>query len=597
MDEYRALMGEIESPNSVHESILSEVERVRREERRKGRVPHARGAGAGGGAAPAPAPSSLQRRRRWMPVVAGACALAIVAALVPFGSQLAGMLSDAGGHGGGVAGQAFSVRAYASDTRTLVPPTDNGMIVFDRSGSLTSATKDWYLQYGKYTGCMFTVEGEGIVRIQATTSAGMFYRNSYETINGRDDPERVAEVELWKPSKAGLGEYYGLYENVLVVDGFGAPDPDRDITVRLTKMLGSTIDLPISAEDDSDAKSFGLWTNADYGDVDETDPMAMTDAVFDTFEGQTIAVTAYFEDGSCATQTIELHTADFKATMDDPDAFYGYGSITVYPEIVDRSTLPNAYGEGVGQGSPFALHSLYGVIVDETDGPHPYPLDNANEWLDTAVPYTFARRETFVSMGGAALADEAISEPDRRVTISVPADPLYGAQDRETREVEVANPRIERSDLLLFGLAVEDTAEYAGYRGDFAYANKVSDETLGYRIADDGSLTPGFSYRTLTFAVTNPSDEEALVDASLLGCLAVRDDEGRCSMLSTRAIWMTGFDSATNSGGNCTLAPHETQDLSVVYVVPDVFDEQADPLFCLYGPEGPSAAFRIKSLL
>lgn len=593
MDEYRALMEEVESPSAVHESILAEVERVRREERRKGRAPHARRAGTSGGAA------ATRSRRWWAPLAAGVCVLAVVAALVPFGGQFAGLLGDAGGRGGGIGGQAFSVRAYASDTRTLVPPTDNGMIVFDRSGSLTSADKEWYLRYGKYTGCMFTVEGEGIVRIQATTSAGMFYRNSYETVNRRDDPERAAELDLWKPSKAGLGEYYGLYENVQIVETVGEYDPDIDMTVRLTKMLGSTIDLPISAEDDSDAKSFGLWTNEDYGDVAETadDPLASIDAVFDTFEGETITVTAYFEDGSCATQTIELHTADFKATMDDPDAFYGYGAITVYPEIVDRSTLPNVLGEGVGEGAPFALHSLYGVIVDEADEPHPFPLDNANEWLDTAVPYTFERRETFTSMGDAALADEAISDPDGRVTVSVPANPSIITQESETRDVEVTNLRVERSDRLPFGLAIEDTAEYAGYQGDFDYANKVSEETLGYRIEDDGGLTEGFSYRTVTLEVTNLSDEEVPVDVSTLGCLAARDDEDRCSMLATRIMWMTGFDRATNSDRACTLAPHETRDLSVVYVVPDVFDEQADPLFCFYALGGPDSAFRIKSLL
>ena len=171
MDEYRALMEEIESPSTVHESILSEIERARREERRKGRAPHARRAGAPGDAAASArdgATGAVVRRLRWRPVAAGACALAVVAALVPFGGQLFDMLGDMGGHGGAVAGQAFSVRAYASDTRTLVPPTDNGMIVFDRSGSLTTPTKDWYLQYGKYTGCMFTVEGEGIVPVSYT---------------------------------------------------------------------------------------------------------------------------------------------------------------------------------------------------------------------------------------------------------------------------------------------------------------------------------------------------------------------------------------------------------------------------------------------
>ncbi len=592
IDEYRALMENVKSPRSVHEGILAEVERTRRDERCKA-TPRVRRVGA------------RMRQRRWVPVVAVACMLAIAVALVPLSGQLAGVLGGAGGRAGhgGIDSQSFSVRAYASDTRTLVPPTDNGMIVFDRSGSLSMTDKDWYLRYGKYTGCMFTVEGDGIVRIQATTSAGMFYRNSYETVNGREDPERVAELSLWKPSKAGLGEYYGLYENVQIIDGFGLPDSDRDITVKLTKMLGSTIDLPISADDDSDAKSFGLWTNADYGDVSDSadDPLATTDAVFDTFEGQTITVTAYFEDGSCATQTIELHTADFKATMDDPSAFYGYGAITVHPEIVDRSTLPSALGEGVGQGTPFYLHSLYGVIVDETDEPHPYPLDNANEWLNDTVPFTFERRDAFESMGDAVLSDESISDPDGQLTISVPANPSTFTQESEMRDIEVVNPRIERSDLLPFGLAVEDTIQYGGYRGDFAYANKVSEESTGYRIEDDGSLTPGFSYRTVTFAVTNPADEEIAFFVSGLGRFAVRDDtKGHYSMLAATPVWATGYDGRTNSGDDCTLAPHETRDLSVVYVVPDVLDELDDPLFRMSwngSNEGSSGAFRIKSLL
>lgn len=578
MDEYRALMEEVKSPNSVHEDILSEIGRARRAERRT-RVPHAR------------RPPAAPRRRRWLPLAAaGVCALVIAVALIPLGTGKAPGVS-----------QSFSVQAYASGTRTLVPPTEDGMIVFDRSGNLTTADKDWCLRYGKYTGCMFTVKGEGIVRIQATTSAGMFYRNSYETVNGRDDPERVAELSLWKPTKAGLGEYYGLYENVEIIDGFGVPDPDRDITVKLTKMLGSTIDLPIDEQDDSDAKSFGLWTNADYGDVADSaeSPLANTDAVFDTFDGQTITVTAYFEDGSCATQTIELHTADFKAQMDDPDAFYGYGDITIYPEIVDRSTLPNVYAPEVGEdGACFWLHSLYGVIVDETEGPHPYPLDNANEWLNDTVPFVFDRASTFEPVENAVIGEDSIYDPSSSVIVSVPENGSWASQDSEPRELEVANLRLERSAQLPFGLAVEDTIEYAGYRGDMAYANKVSEEQMGYRIEDDGSLTPGFSYRTVTFEATNRSDSDVSLYTAALGDLAVLDDnEGHFSRMASRVMWTTGFDAATNSGWDCVLAPGETRELSVVYVVSDELDEQDDPLFCLSSYQSDSVAFRIKSLL
>lgn len=578
-------MEEVKNPSAVHEGILSEIARVRREERRKAASPHTRRVHA------------AFSPRRWRLVAVAACSLALAVALIPLSGQLWGVLDRQGGKG---SSQSFSVRAYASATRTLVPPTEDGMIVFERSGSLTTAEKDWYLQYGKYTGCMFTVEGEGIVRIQATTSAGMLYRNSYETINGRNDPERVAEVSLWKPTKAGLGEYYGLYENVQIVDGFGEPDPDRDMTVKLTKMLGSTIDVPISAEDGSDAKSFGLWTNAAYDEVDETKdgPLAATDAVFDTFDGETITVTAYFEDGSCATQTIELHTADFKATLDDPLAFYGYGTITVHPEIVDRSTLPDVFGSEVNEGAPFALHSLYGIIVDETDEPHPYPLDQANEWLNDTVPFVFERRDTWETAGEARLDTDAISDPDGKATLWVPVDSTTVAEDGETFPLEMANLHIERSDRLPFGMTPEDTSEYGGYRGDLAYANRVSEQILGYRMDDDGALTPGFSYRVVTFTATNASAIEVSLHTAGLGSFAVLEsEEGDFSTLATRAVWETGYDGATNSGGGCTLAPGETQELTVVYVVPDELDEQYDPLFVFDVYGGKAAAFRIKSLL
>ena len=163
--------------------------------------------------------------------------------------------------------------------------------------------------------------------------------------------------------------------------------------------------------------------------------------------------------------------------MNDPMAFYGYGSIEVYPEIVDRSMLPNVLGDGVDEGAPFCLHSLYGVIVDENDGPHPYSLDNANEWLDAAVPYTFERRETFTSMGDAVLADQSISDPDGRVTVSVPADPLSEERYGEMCDIELSNLRIERSDRLRSGWRSK-TPPTTRLSGRLRYMNKVSDETL-----------------------------------------------------------------------------------------------------------------------
>ncbi|MFR4803663.1 MAG: hypothetical protein ACLT98_10320 [Eggerthellaceae bacterium] len=234
--------------------------------------------------------------------------------------------------------------------------------------------------------------------------------------------------------------------------------------------------------------------------------------------------------------------------------------------------LPNVLGDGVDEGAPFCLHSLYGVIVDENDGPHPYSLDNANEWLDAAVPYTFERRETFTSMGDAVLADQSISDPDGRVTVSVPADPLSEERYGEMCDIELSNLRIERSDRLPFGLAVEDTSTTRA-SGDFAYMNKVSDETLGYQTRRR-HVDAGFSYDG---HVRGRTVRRGGSRCENIGQFAARDADGRCSALATRALWMTGFEAGVDS--NWGAHWHLTNADLRLCTSCDEFDEQADPLF------------------
>lgn len=81
-DEYRALMEEVKNPSAVHEGILSEIARVRREERRKAASPHTRRVHA------------AFSPRRWRLVAVAACSLALAVALIPLSGQLWGCSTD-----------------------------------------------------------------------------------------------------------------------------------------------------------------------------------------------------------------------------------------------------------------------------------------------------------------------------------------------------------------------------------------------------------------------------------------------------------------------------------------------------------------------
>ena len=82
------------------------------------------------------------------------------------------------------AARSFTVRAWASDGGTILP-TEDGQIVFDRTHSQWTQTGE---AEGYFTGCTFTVEGEGISRVQASISTGELYRQDVTTISQTSDP-------------------------------------------------------------------------------------------------------------------------------------------------------------------------------------------------------------------------------------------------------------------------------------------------------------------------------------------------------------------------------------------------------------------------
>ena len=281
--------------------------------------------------------------RRWAPAAA-ACLVAGIPALT---SSLSGSpaitLDEAAARCG------FSVRAYASDGSAPLAPGEGGTVAFDRDLGYRFRGGDDYKVSGFFSGCLFHVEGEGIVRVQAHLTGGALYRVTFE--DGPTDPDdpRMGELASWKPTARGTGEHYGGYDFV------GSAMRDGESKLSLAKLMGATID--VSADDDpgiaDGTTSFGLWTNE--GEVPENAANNPESPVSDLFDGQTLTVTVTFEDGSISTQAIELHVANFETEMVDGT-----------PRLTPRLAADDAE-------AGTSAKSLYGTVVEAGNGPFPFP--------------------------------------------------------------------------------------------------------------------------------------------------------------------------------------------------------------------------------
>ncbi len=104
----------------------------------------------------------------------------------------------------------FIVQAYGSDGEALLPSGDqDGRIVFDveaETQRIVDPDAASYADSGFYTGCVFGVQGEDVVRVQANISKGELYRMTSVQYTPRSDPELAQAVASWKPTSiAGSG--------------------------------------------------------------------------------------------------------------------------------------------------------------------------------------------------------------------------------------------------------------------------------------------------------------------------------------------------------------------------------------------------------
>ncbi|RDB63341.1 hypothetical protein C1878_05655 [Gordonibacter sp. 28C] len=474
----------------------------------------------------------------------------------------------------------FVLQAYAATSNTLLEPGEDGTVVFSRDMGY-SASSDYYDQDGCYTGCLFGVQGDGIVGVQASTSRGQLYRYTYEEFKVGDEPEKWREALSWDPTRRGRGAYYGAYDNVQPArtdSSQGSDDPDSVVQVRLAKKLGSTIDVDMAPGTSGDYY-FGLWTNDPY----ETgrDP---GEAAIDLFDGETLTVTVEFEDGSTATKVIALHAADMKAAWTDS----GMGSAQgweVLPETADRNALQ--------EGESY-VHTLYGVVTDENDGPFPGSLEQANELEDapeppaalssepSAIPekdqdgndFALQASNVLDSQGKALLAEA-------NQTFERGNGTTYCADGNGT--FEITNVHAKRLAQLPEGVSVLDT-NVVKY-GDLAYFNKCQREERGFAVTEDGRIEGAYAFVAVSMDVANTDDAQAFKNTSQFSKLVLRNEDGRCLILNAPLLYSDwwGHDRASEGFETRTaLAAGEKRRMTQVFAAPAGCLHDSGLLFVVY---------------
>lgn len=628
-DDYAVKMQEVRTSDRLRDEVLKKAAAERRAAGATGKVPVGSGAAcnnarprAGAAASshgePARKPSARPRAKR--PAIrrlALAACLAALAAVV--GISLA-WPQGSGSLPAGISPTAFAVKAYGAVDDTLFPTGSNGTIVFNcetETQRMIPPEGDDYANEGFYTGCVFSVEGDNIARVQANVSRGELYRVTSKVWSRESDPEFVKEVSSWKPYKIGQGELLGKYDYVAGVLYYGTiepgdenvgkdrNDPSRTGKSNLYQRLGSTVDTSVMDEPEASASEyrFGLWTNEPFDAVEndrgEFDGLASMNAALDTLDGAQLTITVTFTDGRTATQVVDLHAADFKANIVETADGVNH-VLELVPQITtEAKKTTDEFWEAYKQGIA-SIHTLYGTVASETD--EPFPCGEASYPFLTE-PLTQPRElepppETSPDGDASATPPGPTIERDN-VTDLASLQPYHEANTTTTFE------RVERLDGLPEGVAVEDLILY--YEG----SGGRRDEETGtisvrgmFSITADGTLSPGFSYVLLTKTVTNNSSEQSDVFLTQ-GFFVTLQPDGNDHYTSGRdmlseAIWRSDHEGPAWESHYYfqMMEPGETREVSVLYVISDEMLTDPEFSFVYYGHEDmPDVlAFRIGAL-
>ena len=395
---YAALMNRANAPRELSRAVLDRIESQQSEQTRP--------TGATGSAAPrhqagpAPTPFSV-KRHRFRGFAVAACLL-LLAVLVGLSLAVPRFAKNAGPLG-------FAINAYGASGNSLLAMGEDGRILFEADILFRVPPDDRYAEEGVYTGCMFRIEGDDIVRVQAHIDKGELYRYTYDEFQAASNPDRWAEAQQWSTASIGEGAFFGAYDLVQPVSSLSESEqPDNQtVGVKCYQRLGSTVDLPVNDEIGSRLSDycFGLWTNEDAGAV-----TGYQDYI-DTLD----TVTIEKADGSHATKSIELTAADVKAKL-VPSETNGTPALELIPQIVDPfegdvQERLNKRSEGYTW-----IHTLYGTVAEENCEPFPFEGEQLQS-LDR--PLTEPASQPAVEPASAE-PDEAVTPQDTWVVCKNP---------------------------------------------------------------------------------------------------------------------------------------------------------------------------------
>lgn len=434
-----------------------------------------------------------RRHPRWHMAMAACLAFALVVA----GGAAAWRMN------GAALTPLFAVKAYAAATDQVFED-QNDIIVFP----IDKTTSEYAGEGGAgniFSGVLFTLQGEGIERMQATLSRGELYTYTLDDFLIADAPEKAQEASAWKPTLAGSGTYYSAWDKVVRLGGQYDRKNDPYAHVRMMKRLGSTIDMPIKQGENN---CWGLWLDISYGDetiADKDGYIPAVDVDFSAMDGQTLTVTAQFENGRAQTQVIELHDGWFATTAAQDGARDARGA----NNVADTLPVGAPLSDEVAHKTPGAVYTLYGKVVATTNDAHPYSLDKANEYADVLAPNPEAieglleKRDPILTIDATPGADRihAANESLPFTTWNFPGE------DAQPERVVCAITNISAyaTDVLPAEFDLYTNTEVLGFQGNIDYMNRCRILTSGWTVSPEGKVNDANSFVVVEYDVTNTS--------------------------------------------------------------------------------------------
>lgn len=574
---YAALMNRAHAPRELSRAVLDRIESQQSEQTRP--------TGATGSAAPrhqagpAPTPFSV-KRHRFRGFAVAACLL-LLAVLVGLSLAVPRFAKNAGPLG-------FAINAYGASGNSLLAMGEDGRILFEADILFRVPPDDRYAEEGVYTGCMFRIEGDDIVRVQAHIDKGELYRYTYDEFQAASNPDHWAEAQQWSTASIGEGAFFGAYDLVQPVSSLSESEqPDNQtVGVKCYQRLGSTVDLPVNDEIGSRLSDycFGLWTNEDAGAV-----TGYQDYI-DTLDGATLTVTIEKADGSHATKSIELTAADVKAKL-VPSETNGTPALELIPQIVDPfegdvQERLNKRSEGYTW-----IHTLYGTVAEENCEPFPFEGEQLQS-LDR--PLTEPASQPAVEPSSAE-PDEAVTPQDTWVVCKNPLRlgeaidvrfPVNVIDDQQASGGSTEGLLTCTNGTVATQLPTEVRLENLALPnpGDLDDSNKFFKANGGFTLDENGAPSDGYAYAAIDITVRNTSDKTLYADATQGWFGTVKKMGGEQFFAQSEPswpLWTSGIEHPIDSwNGNpffVPIQPGETKTFTVLHVV--AASDLADPTF------------------